>query len=212
VSLRNFVAKVSESYTLESSAELASMCALLKEQVDLPQVTDWLSELRDESEDQLGRLASLMEIHPLGFEKYVLWDCEDSGIRGRLHYWPQNKWPFESIHDHRFNFAVIMLCGHYTHEEYNVTELEQDKVTLELTRSSKVAQGDSYYFEAGSFHRVLPSDETTLSLIVRSKAILPYSRVVDPETLQMRKAYGNVKKFKDKLANLEDALHQSVLR
>ncbi|WP_341280158.1 hypothetical protein [Paenibacillus sp. FSL H8-0537] len=204
--LNKFVEVVDRSFTLESKTELELMCGLLKEQVNLQKVTEWLSELRQESEDQLGNLASLMEIHPLGFEKYVLWNSEDSGIRGRLHYWPQNKWPFESIHDHRFNFAVILLCGEYTHEEYKVTELEMDKVEIELTRSSKVIEGDTYFFEAGSFHRVIPSNEMTLSLIVRSKAILPFSRVINPDDLKMRKAYGNVKKFKDRLLTLENAL------
>lgn len=149
--LNKFVEVVDRSFTLESKTELELMCGLLKEQVNLQKVTEWLSELRQESEDQLGNLASLMEIHPLGFEKYVLWNSEDSGIRGRLHYWPQNKWPFESIHDHRFNFAVILLCGEYTHEEYKVTELEMDKVEIELTRSSKVIEGDTYFLKLAAF-------------------------------------------------------------
>lgn len=204
--LNELIATIDKDNVFQDVSKQESLCTLLRNHVNLETVNEWLTELSNQPEEQASKLASLMEIHPLGFEKYVIWDSEETGIRGRLHFWPQKKWAFESIHDHRFHFSAIVLCGHYIHEEYEVKELDATRVQLQLNRQVKVNAGDSYFFEAGRFHRVLPSEETTLSLIVRSKAILPYSRVINPEDMTMRKAYGNVNKFQSKLKRLSEII------
>ncbi|MEX3616924.1 hypothetical protein [Paenibacillus glucanolyticus] len=201
MTLDSFMKLVSQSRALLDPEHKQVLIDLVKEYVDLEQVLAWINDVRvEENSERLDKLVSLMEIHPLGFEKYVLYDDQVLGNRARLHYWPQNKWPFESIHDHRFNFCATVLCGHYIHEEYSVISSNGDSVDLKLTNKTIINTGDVYYFTAGNFHRVLPSEELTLSLILRGTAVLPFSRVIDPEKKVMYKALGAKSKF---LANLQ---------
>lgn len=205
--LNKFMKHIEESGALETGRNSRELCDFISNHVDLNTIRQWLSDIvHKHPADKLSNLASLMEIHPLGFEKYVLWDSS-AGQRARLHYWPQNKWPFESIHDHRFNFYAIVIKGHYIHEEYDINQRkDSDEVEITLTRKQIVDTGQCYYFQAGTFHRIIPSDEETISLIIRSSPLLPYSRVVNPETLKMKRAYGAVKKFKEKIKELESVI------
>lgn len=207
--LNKFMNEIKSLKSLDTSEHTEKLCEFIRENINLITVRQWIQDMQLDSDDnELANLASLMEIHPLGFEKYVLWDDNSDGSRARLHYWPKNDWPFESIHDHRFNFCATVIKGHYVHEEYDVIENEDNnKVEIELTRKTIVNTGDAYFFKAGTFHRVLPSDEETISFLVRSGQQLPYSKVINPETLEMKYAYGAVKKFKSKLSALEVALN-----
>ena len=207
MNLNTFMKCVLETKALDTGQNKEALCELLTNNVNLITMREWIENLQTASGDsEIANLASLMEVHPLGFEKYVLWDSISDGSRARLHYWPENKWPFESIHDHRFNFCAIVIKGHYTHEEYKVVEKENNRVDIELVKTSIIRAGEAYYFDAGTFHRVMPSEEETLSFLVRSNSKLPFSRVINPETLEMRKAFGAIHKFKNKLKNIEGIL------
>ncbi|AJY73321.1 hypothetical protein [Paenibacillus beijingensis] len=210
IAINDFMELVRQTNALTNKENEEDLCQLVKNYANLEQVMDWLNGLVEcNNEEQTLKLASLMELHPLGFEKYVIWNDNFDGPRMRLHYWPENKWPFESIHDHRFNFCSTILCGSYTHETYNVKQGNGNHVELELTGSTLMKKGDVYYFPAGMFHRVLPSDEMTLSLIIRSEAILPYSRVVDPSTKILRNAFGAKNKFIERISNLTQQLSKT---
>ncbi|MCD1258891.1 hypothetical protein B5M42_008585 [Paenibacillus athensensis] len=203
ISMNDFMSRIVQTGALTDPSQQAKLCRFVQEHADLEQVLNWLDQIVTSSdEEQLQKLSTLMEVHPLGFEKYVIWNEQLDGPRMRLHYWPQNKWPFESIHDHRFHFCSTILCGSYTHETYEVKQTDGEQVELELTSSTIMCSGDVYYFPAGHFHRVLPSEELTLSLIIRSEAVLPYSRVIDPKTRILRNALGAKTKFCNKLRNL----------
>ncbi|MBN2982515.1 MULTISPECIES: hypothetical protein [Cohnella] len=209
--LNAFMEGVARTEALEKPEKRELLCEWVRERIDLRVVRGWLDELVETGDPEtVGDLASLMELHPLGFEKYVIWKSEWNGPRMRLHYWPENKWPFESIHDHRFHFCSAILCGSYTHEKYEVKKTVGDQVELELTEKTLMRAGDVYYFPAGSFHRVLPSEELTLSLIIRSGAVLPFSRVIDPETKILRHAHGAQHKFVRKLEHLTKAISPLV--
>lgn len=206
--LNELMNAVTDTKILDNCQDSETLCRLLAHNVTLHTVREWIKELQmNASDKEIANLASLMEVHPLGFEKYVLWDNPMNGTRARLHYWPQKDWPFESIHDHRFNFCSVVVKGHYIHEEYLVKENQNsNKVEVELTNTNIVNQGHAYFFQAGTFHRVLQSNEETISFLVRSEPKLPFSRVINPDTLEMRKAYGAINKFKSKLESLEQAL------
>ncbi|OEH94288.1 hypothetical protein [Bacillus solimangrovi] len=205
--LDNLMNTVFETKALENASNIEKLKELVSENVTLDNVSSWLRDLKESQDSEsIGSLASLMEQHPLGFEKYVIWKSETNGSRVRLHYWPQTKWPMESIHDHRFHFCAKVLKGYYIHEEYDVKNLEGDSVEVYLKKKEIINAGDTYFFPAGSFHRVTPSEEMTVSLIVRGEPVLPYSRVINPDTLKMRKAYGALQKFQSKIANLEAQL------
>lgn len=198
--------KVIETKALEEGKNTDELYNLIKSSVSENHLKQWLKNIyNDNDQEEVGKLASLMEIHPLGFEKYVLWDNGAKGVRARLHYWPETKWPLESIHNHRFHFCATIICGKYTHEEYDVI-LDGNQATLELKKTTILEKGDTYFFTAGSFHRVIPSDELTISFIVRGNPVLPYSTVIDPDTLKVRRAYGALKKFKNKISSLEKLL------
>lgn len=198
--------KVIETRALEEGKNTVELYDLIKSNVNGSHLKQWLNNINNNNDqEKVGNLASLMEIHPLGFEKYVLWENGVKGVRARLHYWPVTKWPLESIHNHRFHFCATIICGRYTHEEYNVI-LDDNQVKVVLNKTTVLEKGDTYFFTAGSFHRVIPSDELTISFLVRGKPVLPYSTVIDPETLKVRKAYGAIKKFNNKISNLEKIL------
>lgn len=208
--LNEFVTEVKYINVLQNRvSESHELVTLVENQVDMKQVLDWIEHLSKEGENKINQLASLMEIHPLGFEKYVIYD-DESNLRIRLHFWPKNKWPLESIHDHRFNFCAKILCGSYVHEEYEILNVDNLTGNVELvkTRTSTLETGDTYFFPAGKFHRVIPTEEVTLSLIIRGKAILPYSQVIDPDKLTLRKAYGAASKFINKLNGLRTVLQE----
>ena len=201
--LNTFMEAVLKLDALKNPNNSNKLCQLFNENIKLELVHDWLEKLNTQSDNDLINLASLMENHPLGFKKFVIWESGTNGPRARIHHWPKNKWPKESIHDHRFHFCATVLCGYYTHEEYDVKHHQDGTVDLKLKNTTIISKGDSYFFPAGAFHRVIPSDETTTSLLVRGDAILPYSRVIDPETKKMRISYGSIKKFRENIKELQ---------
>ncbi|WP_237563718.1 hypothetical protein, partial [Halalkalibacter okhensis] len=59
----------------------------------------------------------------------------------------------------------------------------------------KLYTGDTYFFSAGKFHRIIPTAPKTVSFLIRSEAVLPYTRIIDPNSLVLRKSYGSKVKF-----------------
>lgn len=191
---------------LDGNTDSKILKSLMSSTITLPQIQKWLLDISRLDEDTLATLAALMEVHPLGFKKFVLYDDKDTGIRARLHYWPQNNWSKESIHDHRFDFYSTVVCGSYVHEVYEEPKFINEKAKLKLKSRTVIKAGETYYFPAGVFHRIIPTEELTISFLIRGKAKIPNSRVIDPNTLQMRNTFGSVWKFKNEIEKIAESI------
>lgn len=170
--------------------------------------TDFIDHLLEKPDRELKGLSALAEHHPLGFTKLVLWSsaADASATRCRLHIWPAQEWPKEAIHNHRFNFCATVLRGSYIHEVYSVSE---ENNTIDVVKSEElvVSPGNVYYFESGLYHRIVPSNQTTISLLVRGPSILEHSSVVDLQTGQLRHVFGTNATFRKKLKEARHLLH-----
>jgi hypothetical protein len=138
-----------------------------------------LSELSS-SQVLLDEVASRSVWHPNGFGKIVLL----SGLhyKLRLHIWHESPELPESderenIHNHRWDFAMILLAGSYRHQEYrqSVDGMEfysyayqstSDKSSYSLTPvgvkplrcvfDARLFQGSRYTIASDVIHRVIP--------------------------------------------------------
>lgn len=204
MNLDDLMKKVIDTGALTNQINTQTLCDLIDENVDRNQVQVWLNDLiQSKKEKEIAHLASLMEIHPLGFQKYVIWD---EGARARLHFWNQKEELTENIHDHRFHFCAKVICGSYTHEIYEEPIISGEKVEINLVSRKEISAGDTYFFPAGTFHRILPSAKKTASFLVRGEAVLPYTRIIDPKTMKIRKGFGSVNKFVNNIQELVDQM------
>lgn len=78
--------------------------------------------------------------HPIGFDKFVLYQDPDTGFKFRLHvYWRGNQRPaMERTHLHRFEMASAIITGELTNHEWETieTRLDTDVVSgIEATPS-----------------------------------------------------------------------------
>ena len=137
-----------------------------------------LSEI-SASRDLLDEVASRSVWHPNGFGKIVLLDGPD--YRLRLHVWhASDDMPDDSrenIHNHRWDFAMILLAGSYRHQEYRPASSGQDfyayayqssadKSSYSLTPAgttplrcvfeARLFEGSRYTIASDVIHRVIP--------------------------------------------------------
>ncbi len=102
-------------------------------------------------------------------------------------YKPQRDWRpgyADSVHNHRYHFCTTLLRGDYLHERHQVVT---DPVTglisaTELVRRSTCTTGDSGYLLTGDFHRIPRAADGTLTFLVKSRQIAPWSLSYDPAT------------------------------
>jgi hypothetical protein len=90
-----------------------------------------IAELLEDGE-RLLRLAERSSQHPNGFSKLVLMGDEYDTFKVRLHlWWPDSVGPggdddtrneVEHVHNHRWDFATVLLHGGYRHQEYERCE------------------------------------------------------------------------------------------
>lgn len=152
--------------------------------VQLEDVDEFLEQVRAD-DASMHRLAPMLGTHPLGFSKIVMW-TSPQGTRARLHVWPPREWPVEQVHNHRFNFASVILAGSYVHERYDVSGEVPRRVAADELRT-----GDAYWFGTDQFHRTLPSKDLTISMVLRGRAMLANSTSVDLESGDRTEHYGS---------------------
>lgn len=213
MNLKELISQVKATNAFVDTNHQQALCTLINKNINSNSILNFLDEVLQLNTIEISNLASLMEIHPLGFQKYVLWDDE---VRARLHLWNNTDAidVVENIHDHRFHFVSNIVYGSYIHEEYKIVNTINDKVEVELISRSECNEGSTYFFEAGKFHRIIQNNPFAVSFLVRSQPILPYSRVINPETMIMEKRYGVHEKFKKNIENvkkeLETRCHHNV--
>jgi len=152
-----------------------------------------LSEI-SASRDLLDEVAGRSVWHPNGFGKIVL--LASSGYKLRLHVWHEAVGRAgdsrENIHNHRWDFAMILLAGSYRHQEYRLVdggqdfqsyayESSADKLTYRLTPAgstplrcvfeARLSQGSRYTIASDVIHRVIPDPaDPPVSLVLEGPA------------------------------------------
>jgi len=137
-----------------------------------------LSEI-SASRDLLDEVADRSVWHPNGFGKIVL--LSGPGYNLRLHIWHESgdipDDSQENIHNHRWDFAMVLLAGSYRHQEYRLAEggsdfhayayqSSADKSSYSLTPvgskplrcvfEARLFEGSRYTIASEVIHRVIP--------------------------------------------------------
>ncbi len=102
-------------------------------------------------------------------------------------YKPQCDWRAgyaDSIHNHRYHFCTTLLSGSYLHERFTARLAEDGRSVQDtaLLRSTQALEGDSGTMLAHEFHRIPKAADDTLTFLVKSRAVTPWSLSYDPDT------------------------------
>jgi hypothetical protein len=138
--------------------------------------------------------------HPNGFAKLVIYSSADPEFRVRLHIWPKERRRSvfdEDIHDHRWPFASIALCGAVRVERFSETDISdwraipcerlaydavttgsvgrlrhEGKTALRSQGVSEYTAGRVYFCDTSTLHAVTKiADTTTATLVVAGAAV-----------------------------------------
>jgi hypothetical protein len=90
----------------------------------------------------------------------------------------------DSVHNHRYHFCTTILRGGYLHERYDA-RLNPDTELIgsaELLQSTPCPVGASGFLLASDFHRIPRAADGTMTFLVKSRSVTPWSLSFDPET------------------------------
>ncbi|PRY29705.1 hypothetical protein [Umezawaea tangerina] len=102
-------------------------------------------------------------------------------------YKPQRDWRHgyaDSVHNHRYHFCTTILSGSYLHERYEA-RLDGDGTAIlstGLLRRTECPAGASGTMLAHEFHRIPRAEDDTMTFLVKSRAVRPWSLSFDPDT------------------------------
>ena len=119
---------------------------------------------------------------------WCLRDQPDEPFTFWLHeYKEQRDWRAgyaDSVHNHRYHFCTTILRGGYLHERYTATITpETDRITsAELVTSTPCPVGASGFLLASDFHRIPRAADGTMTFLVKSREVTPWSLSYDPDT------------------------------
>ncbi|SFB20985.1 hypothetical protein SAMN05216266_106137 [Amycolatopsis marina] len=102
-------------------------------------------------------------------------------------YKPQRDWRSgyaDSVHNHRYHFCTTILQGGYEHERFDATvdPISQLISSAELRRRADCTAGATGAMLAHEFHRIPRAEDNTLTFLVKSRPVSPWSLSYDPET------------------------------
>ena len=102
-------------------------------------------------------------------------------------YKPQSDWRpgyADSIHNHRYHFCTTILSGSYLHERFTADVADDGTkiVSTTLLRSDEAHEGASGTMLAHQFHRIPKAADDTMTFLVKSRAVSPWSLSYDPDT------------------------------
>jgi hypothetical protein len=119
---------------------------------------------------------------------WCLRDQPDEPFTFWLHeYKEQRDWRAgyaDSVHNHRYHFCTTILQGGYLHERYSAI-LSPDTETIrsaELLRATPCPVGASGSLLASDFHRIPRATNGTMTFLVKSREVTPWSLSYDPLT------------------------------
>lgn len=119
---------------------------------------------------------------------WCLRDRPDEPFTFWLHeYKPLSDWRTgyaDSVHNHRYHFCTTILSGAYLHERFDVRLGVGGRtvVATELTNRTQCAEGTTGTLLAHEFHRIPRAADGTMTFLVKSRAVTPWSLSYDPET------------------------------
>jgi hypothetical protein len=95
----------------------------------------------------------------------------------------------EIPHNHRYWFTSLILAGEFQHQIYDVNYLKQDNFYkgIKLMDNSRFDRGRVYTMSPQTVHSIDNVVQNTLTLVVRSIGVNPYSESFDLESKQITK-------------------------
>ncbi|MFC4942568.1 hypothetical protein [Pseudonocardia sp. GCM10023141] len=113
-------------------------------------------------------------------------DVPDEPFSFWLHtYRPQRDWLrgyAESVHNHRYHLSSTVLSGSYEHERFDVAINARTGLIDQagLKHRGTYCTGDAGALLFTEFHRIPAAADGTAALLVKSRAIAPWSLSFDP--------------------------------
>lgn len=119
---------------------------------------------------------------------WCLFDRPDDPFSLWLHeYKPSRGWLpgyANSVHNHRYHFCTTLLSGGYQHERFAVT-LDEAGVTITSVtrqRAAELVEGAGGFLLSHEFHRIPRAEDGTMTFLVKSRMVRPWSLSYDPAT------------------------------
>ncbi|TWP51930.1 hypothetical protein FKR81_13910 [Lentzea tibetensis] len=188
---------------LTALAELASRLS----RVDSPVVDNWSQvgvwfrdwaarpKLRKELREHLNTLspqeAMWVIAHSRETTTHFAWCLRDEPHEPYtfwLHeYKPLQDWRAgyaDSVHNHRYHFCTTILSGSYLHERFTAKLGIGGRavISTSLLNRAQCAVGATGSLLAHEFHRIPRAANGTMTFLVKSRAVTPWSLSFDPET------------------------------
>jgi hypothetical protein len=119
---------------------------------------------------------------------WCLRDRPDEPFTFWLHeYKEQRDWRAgyaDSVHNHRYHFCTTILKGAYLHERYTAAIRPDDGLiaSTELLTATECPRGAAGSLLASDFHRIPRAMDGTMTFLVKSREVTPWSLSYDPVT------------------------------
>jgi hypothetical protein len=109
----------------------------------------------------------------------------------------------QSIHNHRYPMAALLLTGGYCYTNYAV-QVASDNLhaDVRVISTRQLSGGSVYSMTPNEFHSVTEIQDGTVSLMIQGKPVRTYSTSVDSHSLRMTRHTP----IEYRLANLRSAL------
>lgn len=89
-----------------------------------------------------------------------------------------------SVHNHRYHFCTTLLAGGYLHERFTA-QLDEAGTTIKdvaRQRATVFREGAGGFLLSHEFHRIPHADDGTMTFLVKSRMVTPWSLSYDPAT------------------------------
>jgi hypothetical protein len=95
----------------------------------------------------------------------------------------------DSVHNHRYHFCTTILRGGYLHERYMAALAPETSLiaSTELLTSTPCPVGASESLLASDFHRIPRAVDGTMTFLVKSREVTPWSLSYDPLTRESQR-------------------------
>jgi len=95
----------------------------------------------------------------------------------------------DSVHNHRYHFCTTILRGGYLHERYTAALAPGTSLitSAELLTSTPCPVGASESLLASDFHRIPRAVDGTMTFLVKSREVTPWSLSYDPLTRESQR-------------------------
>lgn len=87
-----------------------------------------------------------------------------------------------SVHNHRYHFCTMLLSGGYLHERFTATVVDAAITAVTRYDATECVAGDSGIVLSPEFHRIPHAADGTMTFLVKSRMVAPWSLSYDPAT------------------------------